>query len=460
VSAVRAGVLTRRPVERRRRCAVAVLWLAVVFAPVAVHAQDKLPRSEAKPGGGAGVQIDFGALVRTLTGGPGDAAAAPVWPDAATAQERFSFPPGLARRAAPDGDPACEPGQLLVWWPDAQAAADGVQALRERLSLEPTLRAELPTLGGVLAMYTLADNEAALQLRTELRARYPSWIVDLNARASANAGPRLYALNQLQLHAGTGGVAVPAAAARVGVIDGPLSAQDDLALAAFRALSVLRPDEVPASPTHGNAVARLIAAQPLANGFAGAAPGVSLHWATVTRLVQGHERSNTLGQVLALDWLLGEAVHLVNVSMGGPGDAVLAAAYRKASARPVVVLAAAGNDGPALPPVYPAAYPGVLAVTAVDAALQVYAWANQGTPVALAAPGVDLWVPVGDAAAAAGQYVSGTSFATALATAVLAHWGEARLRQAHAERLVPICKAARELGAPGRDPVFGCGLVR
>jgi subtilisin family serine protease len=176
--------------------------------------------------------------------------------------------------------------------------------------------------------------------------------------------------------------------------------------------------------------------------------------------VYKRQRSNSLAQVLALDWQLAQQVHIVNISMGGPSDAVLAAAYRRATAQPVILLAAAGNGGPAAAPVFPAAYPGVLAITAIDALNQVYAGSNQGPHVSLAAPGVDLWVPLVGDVTGAGQYISGTSMATALASGMLARWGVPRLRQAHADRLSPICRAAADLGAPGKDPVFGCGRVR
>lgn len=436
---------------------------------------------------GVGIHINLTGLLGALAApGPGQVAAGAQinteWPDADTASARYSLPPEQALQ--PSDDPVCEPGELLVLWPSAAAGHQGLQTLRERDGLRPSAGADLPALGAVIARYQLADNAAALALRTRLRARHPDWFVDLNARASAAAelaagaaagpatgaaaSPRLYTLAQLRsaaaVPAGSAPVSLPlvTSGVRVGVIDGPTTAQADLATSGFAASSMLWPGEQPASTHHGNAVARLIAARPRNNGFAGAAPGVALHWASVTRLVQGRERSNTLAQVMALDWLLGQGVHLINISMGGATDLVLATAVRWVTARPVLVLAAVGNGGPAAAPVYPAAYPGVLAVTATDALARVYAGANQGPQVALAAPGVDVWLPLdGEAGAAgSGQYLSGTSLATALATGMLAHWGPGRLRQAHADQLAPVCLAAQDLGAPGKDPVFGCGLVR
>jgi subtilisin family serine protease len=415
-------------------------------------------------GGSVGIQFDLGTVFRALRRGLQSELIATVWPPAEDALAAYSLPAELVRQPTPDGDFVCEPGELLVFFPSAEAAEPGVRELRDVDQLNPDLRASLPALGAAIARYPLADNEAALVLRERLRQRHPDWAVDLNARSESMAGPRLYAFAQLQLP-------VPTAAANqastdsgthLGVIDGPTDAQDSLLTRSFSATSVLLPGEVPAATTHGNSVARLIAGKPTPQGFAGVAPGLHLHWATVTRLVQGRERSNTLAQVLALDWQLAQQVHIVNISMGGPSDAVLAAAYRRATAQPVVFVAAAGNSGPQAAPLFPAAYPGVLAVTAIDALGQVYAWANQGDYISLAAPGVDLWVPVGYTAdgTAMGQYLSGTSMATALASGMLARWGAPRLRQAHAEKWLPICKAAQDLGVAGKDPVFGCGMVR
>ena len=98
----------------------------------------------------------------------------------------------------------------------------------------------------------------------------------------------------------------------------------------------------------------------------------------------------------------------------------------------------------------------MVAVTATDAADRPYSAANRGAYITLAAPGVDLWVPDD----ASGHYVSGTSFAAAVATAGSA-WLLAQNPHLDAQALVRrLCRDARDLGAPGSDPVFGCGLIQ
>ncbi|MBT9596149.1 MAG: S8 family serine peptidase [Vitreoscilla sp.] len=383
-----------------------------------------------------------------------------------------SFTPPAVGGSAVQAEPVHEPGQLLVLWATQADADAGLALLASRYRQRPRLLLPLPSLGVVVAQLQLPDTRAALALRDTLRVEQPGWITDQNARSSlqGNAAapsaaptPRLYALRQLQLSDR------PLAASpqlKLGVIDAALDPALPLHTSARSQRSVLGPADVPAPIDHGAVVAQLIAGPPLTNGFAGAAaalqPGVHLLWASAVRQVNGQPRSHSLHTLAALDWLLAQGAQLINLSLGGVGDAVLEAAFARLRERPVLLVAAAGNNGPDAPPVYPAAYPGVLAVTAVDFDSQPYALANRGPYVGLAAPGVDVWVPVPPAATpvpGAGQYVSGTSFATALVSATLARAGAAWWQQPKAAQLASLCRASQDLGATGRDPVFGCGLL-
>ena len=68
----------------------------------------------------------------------------------------------------------------------------------------------------------------------------------------------------------------------------------------------------------------------------------------------------------ALDWAAEQEVRIVNMSFVGPDNELLEAACADARERDLVLVAAAGNNGPKAPYGYPAAYPGVIAVTATD----------------------------------------------------------------------------------------------
>ena len=120
-----------------------------------------------------------------------------------------------------------------------------------------------------------------------------------------------------------------------------------------------------------------------------------------------------------------------------------------------VIVAAAGNEGPFAEPLYPAAYDGVIAVTAVAVDGSVYRWANQGDHVEFSALGVS--VPTARADGSIGRE-SGTSLATPVISAFLA----CELLQQRGDigrALDSLRTRALDLGATGRDPVFGHGLL-
>lgn len=118
-----------------------------------------------------------------------------------------------------------------------------------------------------------------------------------------------------------------------------------------------------------------------------------------------------------LDFAAAHGAKIVNMSFAGPEDALLKTALDAARERGIVAIAAAGNGGPRAKPLYPAAEPGVIAVTATDADGKPFAKANRGAHVAVTAPGVDVIAPgLGDSV----QITSGTSIAAAEASGVAA----------------------------------------
>jgi subtilisin family serine protease len=172
----------------------------------------------------------------------------------------------------------------------------------------------------------------------------------------------------------------------------------------------------------------------------------------------GIHASNTFLIAQALDWLASEKVKVANLSLGSAHDAVLANAIAKVQSLGMTIVAAAGNGGPEAAPTFPAAYPGVIAVTAVDANKKTYQRANRGTYVAIAAPGVDVWLPIA-ASGGKGKYMSGTSFASPFVAAAVAQQVAALAgQQAASSHLQNLCGKASNLGAPGTE--HGCGLLQ
>lgn len=202
---------------------------------------------------------------------------------------------------------------------------------------------------------------------------------------------------------------------------------------------------------HGTAVASLIAGQ--ATRFHGAAPGAEIYSADV---FCGAVRGGSVDFIAdAFAWLVGEEVPVINVSLVGPRNTMIEYVVKAVLARGYVIVAAVGNDGPAAPPLFPASYEGVVGVTAVDAHRQVLIEAGRGAQVDFAAPGADM------AAAIPGQtfgVVRGTSFAAPIVAGLLA----AELQSGKASPEVAIAALAGDaidLGATGRDSVYGNGLV-
>jgi subtilisin family serine protease len=158
----------------------------------------------------------------------------------------------------------------------------------------------------------------------------------------------------------------------------------------------------------------------------------------------------------ALSWLAESRTAVINISLVGPPNRVLEAAVKGLTARGHLLVAAVGNDGPAARPLYPAAYPDVVAVTAVDGRGRVLLEAGRGEHVDFAAPGADM-----AAAHPAGGFapVRGTSFAAPLVAGELARRLQAPDPAAAGAALNGLTRAASDAGARGRDRIYGAGLV-
>jgi hypothetical protein len=207
---------------------------------------------------------------------------------------------------------------------------------------------------------------------------------------------------------------------------------------------------VPAA--HGTAVASLLIGR--SEVFHGVQPDAELYAADV---YCGRPTGGAVDMlVAAFGWMVQEKVPVINVSLVGPKNAMLERVIGDLIAGGYVIVAAVGNDGPAAPPLYPASYPHVVGVTAVDAHRHVLIEAARGPQVMFASPGADLAAAGNDHAYAA---VRGTSFAVPFVAALLAS-GLAAPNSADAAAAVEqLAKSAVDLGSPGRDLTYGFGLI-
>ncbi|QYF96052.1 S8 family serine peptidase [Massilia sp. PAMC28688] len=303
--------------------------------------------------------------------------------------------------ADPRGEPVVR-REILAWSPSpaglAAAAAAGLTVLREN---------RLEGLDEVVMVLKVPEMRDTALLLDQLRKLDPEGTYDFNhvyigsgaAGAAAPAGAAT-------------GVDGTAGAARVGLVDSGVDAGHDV----FSATAITRwgCGEVHHPHFHGTAVAALLVGR--SRQFRGVAPQARLYAADI------YCNSATGGSAdriaAALAWMAREKVPVINLSIVGPSNQTLERVVGTMVRRGHLLVAAVGNDGPAAPPLYPASYPGVVGVSAVDKRGRVLPEAGRGPQVMFAAPGNHMV----SAAPGAPPYrqVRGTSFAAPIVAGLLA----------------------------------------
>jgi serine protease len=107
--------------------------------------------------------------------------------------------------------------------------------------------------------------------------------------------------------------------------------------------------------------------------------------------------TSTSSVVAGIEWLQEQGAKVINMSLGGSQKSqTLGNAVKEATANGVLVIASAGNDGQTELN-YPASFPGVMSVAAVDSALARADFSQYNSEVDITAPGVDILstVPLG-----------------------------------------------------------------
>jgi minor extracellular protease Epr len=386
----------------------------------------------------AGDTVDKGADEATDTVGAAASGVQQTVRDAAAAAG------GLLRAFVPATDPAgaeIERDVVVVLAEPDEVA--GLPIPAEQL----LARRELPGLGLTLLTLRRPAGVTLPETVDNVRSAFPGAAVDFNHvyRYAGEFGASAAAPDGAE----ASGAAADDGMLRIGMVDSAL-ASDHPALAGSHIVG--RDFAVQAGDrplTHGTAVASLIEAS--AGGRA------TIYSASVFFQLPDHEPGATAESlVAALDWLAEEQLAVVNMSLAGPGNALLEKAVAATRVRGLVVVAAVGNNGPAGPPQYPAAYDGVIGVTAVDRDYRIFAYANRGDHVDYAATGVD--VRVADSRSGGFTLASGTSMASphvAVVAAEILRAGAA----GPAAMLSLLDSSAKDLGRKGFDPVFGHGLI-
>lgn len=156
---------------------------------------------------------------------------------------------------------------------------------------------------------------------------------------------------------------------------------------------------------HGTHCAGIAAgAVDLAHSFCGVAPGANI---LPVKVIAANGTGTTDHIASGIKWAVDHGARVLSMSFGGPtADTILANACAYAISHDAVLVAAAGNDGSSAK-TYPAAFPSVLSVGAIDSTGTLANFSQNGSWVTIAAPGYNVLSTFQNTFA----YMSGTSMA-------------------------------------------------
>lgn len=358
--------------------------------------------------------------------------------------------------AAAAGDPRII-GNELVAEIDGALSTDQADALARRHGLQRISSQNFQLIGATIGLFRITDRRSVetvsrlLAADRSVRSVQPNYRYTLQQSAAVVEGdPAQYALAKLRLpeaHKLAQGSNVT-----IAVIDSGVDLKHpEFADAAFDAFDALGGDEGP--HVHGTGIAGVIVSHARLMGSAPYARIIAIRAFGAPRKGGGPESSSYV-ILRALDYGALHGAQIVNMSFAGPKDAVIERAIAAVAAKDVVMVAAAGNAGAKSPPLYPAANPNVIAVSATDTRDQLLPASNRGNYIALAAPGADIFLPAPD-----GRYqiISGTSFSAAFISGLAALVLERNPALKPETVRTVLTRTARDLGSPGRDDLFGAG---
>ena len=285
----------------------------------------------------------------------------------------------------------------------------------------------------------------------QLGIAQPNYVYDVVQQQAAPASPDQYVADKLKLaevHKIATGKGV-----LVAIIDSQIDVKHpELGSAIAESFDAVGQTDKPHA--HGTGMLGAIVSQGKLMGIAPGAKALAIHaFATGSRQ---SPQATTQAIIAGLEFALEKGARIVNMSFAGPYDPMLQVALKKAAERGAILIAAVGNNGPKSPPLYPAADPNVIGVTATDQNDAPYDGANRGAYVAVAAPGVNILAPAPEAAY---QLTTGTSIAAAHVSGVAALLLERHPSADAATILEVLTASATKLTSDARDDQVGWGLI-
>ncbi len=366
---------------------------------------------------------------------------------------------GGAGAATAQANPPYVPDEIVTSFA-AGTTQQAIEQFAARYSLTPIETQQFALIGVNLYRWRIGGGRSVPSIVQALgsenivatvQPNYYFALEDAAAKAAPAAGdPAQYVLAQLQIaqaqQLATGkGVLVA-------VIDSEIDAKHpDLAGAIVKSFDAASGAGAPHA--HGTSIAGAIAAHGKLLGIAPAAQILAAH---AFDGAPGQANGTSFAIYKSLQWATDSHARIINMSFAGPSDPILARLLAAAFNNGIILIAAAGNAGPQSSPLYPAADPDVIAVTATDDADHVFKMANRGRYIAVAAPGVDvLALAPGDAY----QLATGTSIAAAHVSGIAALLLERKPTLTPSDIRGVLIATAKQIAPPSPDADDGAGLV-
>ncbi|NGO55722.1 S8 family serine peptidase [Allomesorhizobium camelthorni] len=330
----------------------------------------------------------------------------------------------------------------------------------EGLGFEIIADEEVDLIGNRLARLGIPDGLTLAEARQRLVTARPAVTADLNHYYRPEAEPECSSqpcLARLLIGWPTTSSAISSAAPRIGLVDTGINlTHEALVNQNIDFTDLSGKARAPSSKVHGTAVAALLVGARDSRS-PGLLPDAELVAVDAFHRSGRDDRTDVFDLVRAMNIVASKDVDVINLSLTGPDNAVLERAVAAIAEKDIMIVAAAGNKGPNADPLYPAAYPNVTVATAVDRRHRVYRRAGRGEHVDFAAPGVNVWAA---ASIRGARLKTGTSFAAPFVTAAIGYMRARSPEMTRAQVKNALAAAVEDLGEPGRDPIFGWGLLR
>ena len=203
---------------------------------------------------------------------------------------------------------------------------------------------------------------------------------------------------------------------------------------------------------HGTHVSGILGAVNNNKGIVGVSPDVNIYPVKVL----DETGTGTISDVAdGIEWCIKNKIQIINMSFGISEDMpLLHDSIIKAQNAGIIIVAASGNQGGEQVD-YPAAYNEVISVSAIDEKDSIADFCPKGK-VDFCAPGVDVYSTYPNSSY---EYLSGTSMSTPFITGTIALILENHPKYTTKDVINKLTSTSNDLGAPGKDNIYGAGLV-